>query len=105
MFQVINYVGWLEAEIRFWKSLREKCVYICHPASNNWDYSNLKIPATDTVKENQSPAEVNILLEMLTLHWLSLYLVHRRKPGIQHFLFGQYHVTASSSMASFAFLP
>lgn len=66
---------------------------------------HLKISATDTVKENQTPAEVNILLKMLTLHLLPLYLVHSRKPGIQYCLVGEYHVTASSSMTTLIFLP
>jgi len=66
---------------------------------------HLKISATNTVKENQCPAEVNILLKMLTLHLLAPYSFRSRKPGIQYCLIGEYHVTTSSSMASFTFLP
>lgn len=66
---------------------------------------HVKSSATNTVKENQSPAEVNILWKMLTLHLLPLYLVHSRKPGIPYCLIGEYHITASSGMASFTFLP
>lgn len=66
---------------------------------------HLKISATNTVKENQCPAEVNTLLKMLTLQLLPLYSLHSRKPGIRYRLIGEYHRTASSSTAGFTFLP
>lgn len=49
----------------------------------------LKIFATNRVEEKRSPAEVNTLLKMLTLHLLPLYLVHSRKHGVQYCLLGR----------------